>query len=127
MAFASDPLKPFQWKFRLVVVSAPVATDPALVAQLRLLAHDPEGQADRDLKLIRLVGREGDGVDAQALRERLSMAPDRFELVLVGLDGTIALRRRQPLMLEELFARIDSMPMRREQLRLRAETDPKGR
>jgi hypothetical protein len=30
-------------------------------------------------------------------------------------------------MLEELFARIDSMPMRREQLRLRAETDPKGR
>jgi hypothetical protein len=120
MGAAPDPLKPLQWKVRVLVVSAPKSDDPGLRAQDAILKSDLDGQAERDLKVIRLVGAEGPAiVDAQALRERLSLPPDRFEVVLVGKDGTIVLRRRQPISLGDLFERIDAMPMRRDEIRRR--------
>jgi hypothetical protein len=120
MGAAPDPLKPLQWKVRLLVVSAPKGDDPGLRAQDAILKSEADGQAERDLKVIRLVGADGPaGIDAQALRERLSLPPDRFEVVLVGKDGATVLRRRQPVSLGELFDRIDAMPMRRDEIRRR--------
>ncbi len=126
MGAAPDPLKPLQWKARVLVVSASTGDDPGLRAQDAILSADGDGQvardmADRDIKVIRLVGVHGPaGVDPSALRERLSLPPDRFEVVLVGKDGMIVLRRRQPVPLGELFDRIDAMPMRRDEIRRRA-------
>lgn len=121
MGAAPDPLKPLRWKARVLVVSAPRAEDPELRGQDTILGADVAGQEDRDLKVIRLVGSQGPaGLDACALRERLSLPPDRFEVVLVGKDGAIVMRRRQPIPLGELFDRIDAMPMRRDELRKRA-------
>jgi len=120
MGGAPDPLKPLQWKARVLVVSAPLAEDAGLRAQDAILRADGDGQADRDMKVIRLVGAQGPaGVDTPTLRERLSLPPDRFEVVLVGKDGAIVLRRRQPVPLGELFDRIDAMPMRRDEIRRR--------
>ncbi len=121
MGAAPNPLKPLQWKARVLVVSAPKRDDSGLRAQDAILKNDVDGQAERDLKVIRLVGTEGPaGVDVQALRERLSLPPDRFEVVLVGKDGTTVLRRRQPVALDDLFDRIDAMPMRRDEIRKRS-------
>jgi hypothetical protein len=125
-----DPLKPFQWKARVLVVSAPQVNEPQYKTQERALAQDADGQADRELVVVRLVGLGGDsGVDVAAWRERLSIPPDRFELVLVGKDGGVALRQRQSVALEEIFARIDAMPMRREVLRKRKDalSDPESK
>jgi hypothetical protein len=123
MGAAPDPLKPLQWKARVLVVSAPKVDDSGLRTQDAILKSDVDGQAERDMKIVRLVGAEGPaGVDAPALRERLSLPPDRFEVVLVGKDGTTVLRRRQPISLGELFDRIDAMPMRRDEIRRRTQT-----
>ena len=119
MKLAPDPLKPFQWKARVLVVSAPSHLDAQFEAQQRCLVQDPGGQLDRELLVLRLVDDSHPEIDARAVRERLSMPPDRFEVVLVGKDGTIAMRRNHPMDLDELFARIDAMPMRREELRKR--------
>jgi len=127
MGAAPDPLKPLQWKARVIVVSAPGRDDAGLRAQDAIFSADGDGQADRDVKIIRLVGAHGPaGIDASALRERLSLPPDRFEVVLVGKDSTIVLRRRQPIALGELFDRIDAMPMRRDELRKRASPPTNG-
>jgi hypothetical protein len=120
MGASPDPLKPLQWKARVLVVSAPKHDDAGLMAQDAILKRDFDGQAERDLKIIRVVGAEGPGgIDAQALRERLSLPPDRFEVVLVGKDGATVLRMRQPISLDDLFYRIDAMPMRRDEIRRR--------
>jgi hypothetical protein len=120
MGAAPDPLKPLQGKARILVVSAPTRADSALRAQDAIVSADRAGQIDRDMQVIRLVGSDGpSGMDARALRERLSLPPDRFEVVLVGKDGTIVLRRRQPVSLGDLFDRIDAMPMRRDEIRRR--------
>ena len=96
--------------------------DPVADVQAQVLHHDPDGQKDRELEVIPLLG-DGEGMpfDVAALRERLSLPPDKFEAVLVGKDGTVVLRRHGPIALGELFTRIDAMPMRRAELRKRAE------
>jgi hypothetical protein len=116
-----------QWKARVLVVSAGARDDADLRAQDAILSADGDGQVDRDMKVIRLVGSEAPvGVDASALRERLSLPPDRFEIVLVGKDGAIVLRRRQPIPLGEIFDRIDAMPMRRDEIRKRTTPSTNG-
>ena len=40
-----------------------------------------------------------------------------FELILVGLDGTVKLRRKLAIEADELFAIIDEMPMRQSEIR----------
>jgi hypothetical protein len=127
MGAAPDPLKPLRGIARVVVVSAPRSDDSSLRVQDTILSADRDGQADRDMKIIRLVGSDGpDGANASTLRERLSLPPDRFEVVLVGKDGAIVLRRRQPMTLGDVFDRIDAMPLRRDELRRRTVPPPKS-
>ncbi len=118
MRVPGDPLKPYLWRRRVLVVSAPSPSDSQYQAQDAALAHDPDGQSERELTVIRIAGETADGgVDASALRERLSMPPGCFEIALIGKDGAVALRQSRAAPLAELFARIDAMPMRRAQLR----------
>ena len=39
-----------------------------------------------------------------------------FEILLIGLDGGVKLRQDEVIDTETLFARIDAMPMRRQEL-----------
>ena len=41
----------------------------------------------------------------------------RFEVLLVGKDGTVKLRREKPVAASEITALIDTMPMRQEEMK----------
>ncbi|MGI4954966.1 MAG: DUF4174 domain-containing protein [Janthinobacterium lividum] len=103
-----------RWQRRLVVVAAPAADDPRLLAQRRALAGWP-GAADRDVTVVAIVGGAVEGADdtAAALRGRLALPADRFGVVLVGKDGHVALRSAEPVRAAALADAIDAMPMRR--------------
>ncbi|NBC57375.1 MAG: DUF4174 domain-containing protein [Bacteroidetes bacterium] len=49
------------------------------------------------------------------LKDQISFQKS-FEVILVGLDGTIKLRRNKPISPKSLFKRIDSMPMRQAEM-----------
>ncbi len=122
----TDELDRYRWQSRVVVVAAPSAEDPALNAQLAEARTDPAGWADRKLLLLviedgRLAGGSP-GSEAQGgqIRRRLGLAEERFSLALIGLDGTVKLRRQTTVSNEDLYSLIDAMPMRREELRLRS-------
>jgi hypothetical protein len=44
-------------------------------------------------------------------------ANEAFEIILIGLDGGIKLRKNDIVSREELFSIIDAMPMRRNEMR----------
>jgi len=50
------------------------------------------------------------------LKNRISDDKD-FEVILVGLDGSIKLRQNTPISNDKLFELIDSMPMRQQEMR----------
>ncbi len=111
---------------------------------LGLLATTVAAQSPR--RLVVVVGQPNDARvsqqhaalerDAAALRERdvvvQSMTPEAarqqrpelgvtvhatFEVLLVGKDGGVKLRRETPVTLAEITALIDTMPMRRSEMR----------
>lgn len=123
----ADVLESYQWQHRLVVVSAQSTRAPALEQQKAQAAKDAAGWADRKLRLLTIVGgvvKENDAIvasDGDRVLDRLRLDQDSFNVVLVGLDGTVKLRQSSPLSNRQLFSMIDAMPMRREELRLRGD------
>ena len=105
----AEPLSDYLWAKRPIVIFAPDQADPRLVEQLDRLEAARPMLEERDNVVIVDTER------TSALRDRFEPAP--FAVILVGKDGTEKLRREQPVAVEELTELIDSMPMRRREMR----------
>ncbi|WP_299655523.1 DUF4174 domain-containing protein [Methylobacterium sp.] len=111
---AEGPLARYRWTSRVLVVSAPLATDPDLAAQRAILAEARNGLKERDLVTLEAVG---DTAQARRLRASLRLPADAFRVVLIGKDGEAKRVEATPLPASALFETIDAMPMRREEKR----------
>lgn len=114
----------FVWKNRPVVVVAPAADDPLLTDQVARLSSRAPALAERDMVVItvadsdvRVDGKPASGIYADALRARFGIMRGERAVLLIGKDGGVKLRRDTSVAPEELFALIDSMPMRRREMR----------
>ena len=58
---------------------------------------------------------------AEAIRKRFDVPSGRFTVILVGKDGGVKYKRNADIKLKDIFALIDSMPMRQEEMRRKAE------
>ena len=97
---------------RLVVVVAR-ASDPFAAQQHAALARDAAALRERDV-VVQAITPEA------ARRERPELGVDpqaRFELLLIGKDGGVKLRRDKPVAASEITALIDTLPMRRDEMR----------
>lgn len=126
-ALAVLDLAAMRWERRLLIGFAPGPDHPALVAQRAAVEAARAGVVDRDLAWIEVLPdvarRSGDEArhDAAPLRARFEPEAEAFTVVLVGLDGGEKLRRGAPIAMDELFAVIDAMPMRADELRERGD------
>ncbi len=114
---ARDPLAAQRWRARILVVSAPSAGDAGLMAQRAALGPVRDGLAERNLIVMEAVGT---GPEATALRKRLRLPPEAFRAVLIGKDGGSKLVSEEPIPPQTLFATIDAMPMRKDEMRTRS-------
>lgn len=108
-----DPLATYRWKSRVLLVFAPRADAPSLVAQRRSVEKEKAGFQDRALVVLELT----DGAKAEALRRQFNIKPENFTVILIGKDGGEKLRKSGPVSPKELFDLIDSMPMRQQEMR----------
>ena len=119
---AADALDSHRWKHRLVI--AFVSTrDAAREVESSLRKLRP-GVLDRDLLVMdvsastQIRGAIRFPIDeSEALRRRLSIPSEGNHFVLIGKDGGVKARQSGNLSLDEFFALIDTMPMRREEMR----------
>ena len=103
-------LTQYRWHNRPLVIFAPSKTDPAYVAQMAMLEKQKAELADRDIIVFSDTSPTANGT----LRKQLN--PKGFEVVLVGKDGGMKLRKTTPLNTEVLLSTIDKMPMRQAKL-----------
>ena len=114
-----ESLAAFQWKNRVFVVFADKDNARAARQENQLLA-DRSALDERDLVVLKISGATvrplfgaADGLDGEAIRRDLEAAEiGEFASFLVGKDGTVKLKVSEPITDRELFAIIDSMPMR---------------
>lgn len=81
--------------------------------QRTVLESQEPGFEDRDLLTIVFLENE----EATEARNRYGVKPGSFVVVLVGRDGGEKFRSEEPVSAQELFDRIDAMPMRRREMR----------
>ena len=100
---------------RVLVIAAASPDDSRITGQRRLLAGWTRGAADRDVSVVEIAGDRVSGAadNAASLRKRLGISPRRFQVLLIGKDGHVALRSAQPIAATRLQGTIDAMPMRR--------------
>ena len=121
---AAFELAQYRWTHRVLVVSAPAGDDANLAAVQNDLASNREAFADRDMVLVTLLDsgastagdRELTEAEADAARAALDLPAGAFALRLIGKDGSVKLARDSAVPVQEIFALIDTMPMRQREL-----------
>lgn len=122
---SSFSLADLQWKHRLLLVFAESEKDPGFIRQSAECQRTVAGMEERDLLWVPLIagkpskaaGRAINPADQERLRRELGVNSTEFAVLLIGRDGGIKLRKGEPVDAASLFALIDSMPMRREEMR----------
>lgn len=120
----SFQLESLRWKKRPFVIFSPSEDAPAYREQTERLDELQRPLRDRNMSIVRVVGDEHasvdgkriDGESAKELRANFEIRSGQFTVVLIGKDGTEKLRSHKPLALNDVFKRIDSMPMRKREL-----------
>ena len=118
-------LKHYQWQNRLLLIFAPSEDYPAYRFLADELRRKQDGVHDRDVLVFSLLekgqSRLGDArldqATGEALRKRFSVKQGTFTVILIGKDGGEKLRREEGANLREIFGLIDTMPMRRREMR----------
>ncbi|NIO06248.1 MAG: DUF4174 domain-containing protein [Proteobacteria bacterium] len=121
-------LATYNWKNRLLLVFAPREEDETYQNFMEKLQGQEDEITDRDLIIFsifesgesRLRDSSIDQHSAASLRNRFSIQPGQFIVVLVGKGGGEKLRRKSEVELKEIFSLIDSMPMRQREMRERS-------
>jgi len=122
-AYATQPpfaIGQYRWKNRVLVVSARDKDDTRLLELQTEIASLPEEFADRDMLLVTLLdagtstagNRQLSAAEAAATRDELEIPTGQFALRLIGKDGAIKLSTGSATSTAEIFALIDTMPMR---------------
>jgi len=119
---AEEPfaLAHYQWKNRILVLSAPSEDDKKLQAQQNEVSLTPQAFTDRDMVLITLLDdsvstaedRELTTDEIAKARAALGVRSGSFALRLIGKDGAVKLSRENAISMTEIYALIDVMPMR---------------
>jgi hypothetical protein len=117
---------PFDGSRRLVIITAASADAAAVREQRADLLQHAAGLDERDVVVVlalpggRVEPVHGPAPDPAELVDLLGRASpatdDRFAVLLVGKDGGVKLRSSRPVSAEDLFALIDTMPMRRREM-----------
>ena len=122
----AQSLDDFQWKNRLVLIYDGSEKNNAYTEQVKTLLSDQDGLIERKILLLRVSDnsvsdQNGNIFDKKLLEETtdLRSTSGKFEILLIGLDGGIKLRKSELVSLESLYGLIDRMPMRKAEMQRR--------
>ena len=110
-------LSEFLWINRPVIVFADTAADPRFQQQIDLLTKGEPMLRERDV----IVLTDTDPTAKSPLRKKLR--PRGFQMVLIGKDGGVKLRKPFPWSERELSRSIDKFPLREQEIRDRRATN----
>jgi hypothetical protein len=124
MSIGETALDGYRWQNRLLLVFAPDADSALYRRQQEMLLVAECGLNERDVVVISVLKdvvstkeRPAAPVSADDLRDAYDVLPHDFRVVLIGKDGGVKLRQDEPILAADLFALIDSMPMRKQEMR----------
>jgi hypothetical protein len=127
--FSSTPASAIQltdveWKKRPLLLFAPQHDSVRLQQTQHRLHQNSCKLDDRDMIIAVIVGQGNSSIDQQAitleyastLRKQFGLSSDQFAVLLLGKDGGEKYRSYRLPDLDQIFALIDGMPMRQNEM-----------
>ena len=113
MPLQAAKLKDYLWKNRVIITFSASVKEPERLALQKQMEEKACAFTDRNLVHIDLLqGSE----DFDKMSQQFSVSSSGFQLLLLGKDGGVKLRSSSAS-LEDIFSLIDTMPMRRSEMR----------
>ena len=117
-------IEDYRWENRLLLIFSPTITNTQFDDMYKAIQRSQPEVDDRDLKIMYLIEKgqssvEGENINvetANAIREKYVVRDGNVSVILIGKDGGEKLRQRSDFNLNEIFKRIDQMPMRKAEL-----------
>ncbi|MGB5982831.1 MAG: DUF4174 domain-containing protein [Nonlabens sp.] len=119
-------LSEFKWENRLLVILSTESNISHGAHQLKEFDNLTQELADRKLRLLKITPDSVQTFDysiqpikkakESGLWSKFASDNKEFEVMLIGLDGGIKFRSKQLVNAQDIFDRIDSMPMRKSEL-----------
>ncbi len=114
-----------QWKDRVILVFSPDLQSNDFKKQMELFEQEDAEVKDRNLVIYQLSPQKGinpkgeliDSSDLTALYQSYNVSAKAFAVILIGKDGGRKFTAEELTEPEKLFRLIDSMPMRRAEMR----------
>jgi hypothetical protein len=121
---SAQELSSHKWKGRLLLILTTENSKSRHQEQIKILQDNIEGLEERKLVIYSVMPdryKKGIGAESWMKSARLNdyyrQEGKEFEVILIGLDGGVKFRQSEILSIEKLFATIDAMPMRRNEIR----------
>ncbi|MGK7958097.1 MAG: DUF4174 domain-containing protein [Crocosphaera sp.] len=120
----NNPLESYRWQNRLLLVFVPKIKDDRFVSIQQLQSSLECEFQDRDLLLgvfaldapSRIGNESISAYDVAALRAKYGISSHQFAVILIGKDGQPKSELSEVPEIEQIFGRIDSMPMRQQEM-----------
>ena len=114
----------YVWQNRPLLLFAPSIADARLQQTRNKLQQRGCELEDRNMIIGVILERGESRLDDQpisssyvtTLRKRYAIEPDQFAAILIGKDGSEKYRNYNTAELDEIFALIDGMPMRQDEM-----------
>jgi hypothetical protein len=113
----------YRWKSRLIVIKTTSKKDSLASQQLNRFKNLSKEIIERKLILFQVTNDSMTRYDEfitevtiQKQRGKRAYKIARFEVLLIGLDGGIKSRFKEPVNAQQIFSIIDAMPMRQSQV-----------
>ena len=114
VAAQDDPLAEHLWTRRPVLIFADSDRDPRFARQLAEFEREAAALEERDVVIITDTSPGTSLQDRSALRRKFR--PHGFNVLLIGKDGEIKLRRPVVVSADDVTRMIDRMPMRQREM-----------
>ena len=124
----AQDLKTHQWENRILIVKTNDASSTKFQTQLKEFRQAAKEMIERKFVMYAIMEDEYTYINYKSLTlnnvgktsgklAKTLNKKEEFEVILIGLDGGIKLRETEVMIRTVLFNKVDSMPMRRSELR----------
>ena len=127
----AQKLSSHQWKDRVILIQSNESSSQLLKSQISELKKHEKGLEERRLVIYQINSDQiKKGIEPKESWQKIDESFKKiqnpsagFEIILLGLDGGVKLRKNELLTCDELFRTIDQMPMRRSEIRRNKDND----
>lgn len=121
---SAQDLKQHQWNNRVLIIYTEDNDNELFQNQLKVLKGKEEALAERKFIVYQINKEEYHSINYVNNKETKGentfdklIRNKSFEILLIGLDGGVKLRKNNVLTIEDLSNIVDAMPMRRSEMR----------